>query len=164
MTMKIKIAIGLLLVVVVAVVAISLLAGGDDDKDDDPATAQDRSGGGGGVRGGGDDGDSEDAAPPLRTVAVKRSEGTNAAASVSDFAEKPKQFWLRVSAAPKQRVKGSWNVSCTGGGADQDEFEVTPPYLVQLRIPTKNAKSCVAGTFAQLSAKGAIKVTILRER
>jgi hypothetical protein len=160
MTMKIKIAIGVLLVVVVAVVAISLLAGGDD-KDDEPTTAQDRSGGGGG-----DDGDdeSEDAAPRLRTTAVKRSEGTNAAASASSFAERPKEFWLRVSAAPKQRVKGSWNVSCTGGGTDQDTFEVTPPYLVQLRIPTKNAKSCVAGTFAQLTGKGRIKVAILRER
>jgi len=164
--MKIKIAIGLLLVVVVAVVAISLLTGGDD-KDDEPTTAQEGSGGGG-ADDHGDDGDdddeSEDGAPRLRTTAVKRSEGTNAAASASSFAEQPKEFWLRVSAAPKQRVKGTWNVSCAGGGTDQDTFEVTPPYLVQLRIPTKNAKSCVAGTFAQLTAKGRIKVAILRER
>jgi hypothetical protein len=159
--MKLKLALGLLLVVIVAVVAISLLTGGDD-KNDAPTTAQERSGGGGGDNGGG--AESDGAAARLRTTAVKRSEGRNAAASTSDFAEKPKQFWLRVSAAPKQSVKGSWNVSCAGGGKDEDTFVVTPPQLMQLRIPTKNAASCVAGAFAQLSGTGRIKLAILRER
>ena len=69
-----------------------------------------------------------------------------------------------MSAAPKQKVKGSWNVVCAGGGTDTDTFEVTPPHLMQLRVPEKNAKSCVAGASAQLSGEGRLKVSVLRDR
>jgi hypothetical protein len=44
-----------------------------------------------------------------------------------------------------------------------DTFTATPPYLLKLPIPRKNA-SCVAGASAQLSGKGRLKVAILRER
>ena len=154
--MKIKIAIGALLLVVVLVVAITLLTGGDDE-DDEPTTAQEGSGGGDDDDDG--NGDDEDAAPLLKTLDVKRAEGKSAVVAPAGFTEKPKEFWLRVSAAPKQKVKGSWNVSCAGGGTDMDTFEVTPPHLMQLRVPTKNARSCVAGASAQLSGEGRLKVS-----
>ena len=68
-----------------------------------------------------------------------------------------------MSAAPKQVVKGSWNVSCAGGGNDLDTFEVTPPALLKLRVPTKNATSCIAGASAQLKGEGRLKLAILRD-
>ena len=165
--MKIKIALGVLLVVVLAVVAVSLLTGGDDE-DDEPTTAREQAGGGdgGGDDNGGGDDESDDAEPQLRTLAVNRSEGKNATTAVaSPSVEKPKEFWLRVSAAPKQRVKGSWNVACSGGGgAELDTFEVTPPHLMKLRLPTKNPKSCIAGGSVQLTGEGRVKLAVLRER
>ena len=161
--MKIKLAIGVLLLVVVLVVAITLLTVGDDE-DDGPTTAQERSGGGGDDDDDGDEGDDGDA-PSLRTVAVERAEGKNAVvAAASPQEEQPKEFWLRVSAAPKQRVKGSWNIDCRPKGNSLDTYDVTPPHEMKLTIPTKNAKSCIAGATAQLSGEGRVRVTILRDR
>ena len=80
------------------------------------------------------------------------------------FTEKPKELWMRISAAPKQPVTGSWNISCTGGKIDMDDFTVTPPHLEQLRLPAKNATSCVASASGQLSDKGRLKIAILRDR
>jgi len=158
MSSKIKILIGVLLVVVLVVLAIVLLTGGDDDGSSTGATnGEQRDGGDGG------DGDS-DSPPPLRTVSMKRSEGPNATAAAGGIIDKPRGIYLRVSAAPKQEVKGSWNVSCGGGSTDMDAFTAKPPYLLKLRIPRKNADSCVAGASAQLSGEGRLKVAILRER
>jgi hypothetical protein len=162
--MRIKVAIGVLLVLVLVFLAISLLTGGDDE-DDDATTAQEERSGGGGDDGDDDDGNGDDAAPRLRTLATERAEGPNAVVAVAaDSTEKPREFWLRVSAAPKQVVKGSWNVSCTGGGNDLESFEVTPPHLMKLTVPTKNAASCIAGASAQLKDEGRLKLAILRDR
>ena len=160
MSSKIKILIGVLLVVVLVVLAIVLLTGGDDDGSSTGATnGEQRDGGDGG------DGESDsDSPPPLRTVSMKRSEGPNATAAAGGIIDKPTGIYLRVSAAPKQEVKGSWNVSCGGGSTDMDAFTAKPPYLLKLRIPRKNADSCVAGASAQLSGEGRLKVAILRER
>lgn len=111
----------------------------------------------------GDDHDSG-SPPPLRTVAVERGEGKNAAVSASSPSiERPKQIWLRVSAAPKQEVTGTWNVSCGSGNVADDSFRVTPPHLMQLAVPDENA-SCIVGTAAQLKGTGRLKLAILRER
>lgn len=155
--MKLKIAIGAVLLVLLIVLAVVVLGGGDDDDGDGSA------GSGQEARDGDDDGD--DAAPLLRTLATERAEGKNATAAVAARSTaRPREFWLRVSAAPKQVVKGSWNVSCTGGGNDIDTFEVTPPHLMKLRVPTKNATSCIAGASAQLKGEGRVKLAILRDR
>ena len=145
--MKIKLAIGILLVIVLVVVGISLLTGGDDD--DDPGTSQ-SSGKDGGD--GGDDGD--DGEPALKTVATKRGEGKYATAAVSANMQKPGEIWLRVSAAPKQEVTGTWNVSCGAGNVADDTFTVTPPDLQKLEIPGKNVTSCIAGASALMIVGG----------
>jgi hypothetical protein len=157
---RIVVAAALVVVVVLFVVAFSLLGG--DDGDDD--RAGDGSGSAAQESGGGDDGDSGDDAPRLKTLATKRAEGMNATVAVAGEATaRPREFWLRVSAAPKQVVKGSWNVSCAGGGNDLDTYEVTPPALLKLRVPTKNARSCIAGASGQLKGEGRVKLAILRD-
>jgi len=159
MSSKIKILIGVVLVVVLTVVAVVLLTGGDDDGGDGTSAKSEKSGGGG------DGGDGSDAGPSLRTVSVKRAEGTRVTAGAAAFIKKPTQIWMRISAAPKQKVTGSWNVSCAGGGGtEMDTFTVTPPYLLRLKLPRKNAKTCVGGASARIDGKGRLKVAILKPR
>ncbi len=160
MSSKIKLVVGVLLVVVLVVVAISLLTGGDGD-DDGPEAQKSGQGGGGDD---GDDAGASGGASALRTVATKRGEGKYATALPSANMRKPKEIWLRVSAAPKQEVTGTWNVSCGAGNVAQDTFTVTPPHLQKLEIPGKNVRSCIAGASAQLSGEGRLKVAILRDR
>ena len=165
MSSKIKILIGVVLVVVLAVVAVMLLTGGGDDGGDGTSAKSGKSGGGGG--GGGDDGggDGGDAGPSLRTVSVKRAEGTRVTAGAAAFIKEPTQIWMRISAAPKQKVTGSWNVSCAGGGGtEMATFTVTPPYLLRLKLPRNNAKTCVGGASARIDGKGRLKVAILKPR
>ena len=159
--MKLKIAIAAVLLVLLIVLAVVVLGGGDDDVADDPATAE-REGGEDGEDG--DDGDDGDDAPKLRTLATKRAEGMNATVAVAARStQRPREFWLRVSAAPKQVVKGSWNVDCAGGGNALETYEVTPPALLKLRVPRKNATSCIAGASGQLKGEGRVKLSILRD-
>ncbi len=156
MSSKLKIVIGGVLVVVLAVVAVMLLTGGDDDGANGTSASREESGGGS---------DGADSGPSLRTVAVKRAEGTRVTAAAAAFIKKPTQIWMRISAAPKQKVTGSWNVSCAGGGGtEMNTFTVTPPYLLRLKLPRKNAKTCVGGASARIDGKGRLKVAILKPR
>ena len=152
-------AIAAVTIVVIVIVSIVILNGTDED-DDSPAVAQEQGSGAG-------DEDSEESGepPPLRTVAVERGEGTDAtAAAASPSMESPKEIWLRVSAAPKQEVTGSWNVSCGSGNVAMDTFTVTPPHVMKLEIPGNDPESCIAGSSAQLKDAGRLKLTILRDR
>ena len=152
-------------VVVLVVVMMVILNNTEDDEDDSPAIAREE--GGGADDGSGEDhgGEDDGAPPPLRTVAVERGEGKDATVSAaSPSLEKPKEIWLRVSAAPKQEVNGSWNVSCGSGNVAMDTFTVTPPHVMKLEVPGKNPESCIAGSSAQLKDAGRVKLTILRDR
>lgn len=153
---RIKVVVGVILVVVLVLIAVGLLTGGDDDNGSPSGTSAEHGGGGDG--GGGSD------EPRLRTVSSKRSQGKNATAATSGIIERPKEIWLRVSAAPKQGVTGQWNVSCGAGATDSDTFTVKPPHTMKLRIPGKSAKSCIAGASAQLDHTGRLKLTVLRDR
>ena len=146
---------GVGLVVVLVFVGVIVLTG-DDDKSGSAQTEQ-RDGDGGGDGG-------SDSEPDLRTVASKRSDGKNAVAAASASMEKPAEIWMRLSAAPKQEVRGQWNVSCGPGNVRMDTFTVTPPHLEKLPIPSKSAPSCIAGVNVQLSGQGRLKVAILRDR
>ena len=153
-------ALAALTVVVIVVVGIIILNGTKDDDDDSPAVAQEEASGGSD-----DDGEDSGAPPLLRTVAVERGEGKNATvAAASPSLEQPKEIWLRVSAAPKQEVNGSWNVSCGKGNVAMDTFKVTPPHMMKLEIPGDDPESCIVGSNAQLKKTGRLKLTILRDR
>ena len=146
--------------VVVLVVVMMLILNNTENEDDSPAIAREE-----GSAGSDDDGGDSGEPPPLRTVAVERGEGRDAtAAAASPSMESPKEIWLRVSAAPKQQVTGSWNVSCGSGNVAMDTFTVTPPHVMKLEIPGNNPESCIAGSSAQLKDAGRLKLTILRDR
>jgi hypothetical protein len=156
--MRIKIAIGVVLVAVLVVIAVVLLSGGDDDagKSSTPAA---RNGGSGG---GGPSGTASQ--PPLRTIMTKRASGLHATLAAGALLTAPGEIWMRVSAAPKQEVKGTWNVTCGKLGTSMDTFAVTPPSIIRLELPGPKPKSCAVGSSAQLSGKGRLKVAILRDR
>ncbi len=148
-------ALGAISVVALVVVGIVIINGTQEDDSATSAKTEQV-----GESGGGDD----DSPPPLRTVAIDRGEGKNAtAAAASPSIENPQEIWLRVSAAPKQEVTGSWNVSCGSGNVTMDTFTVTPPHIMKLKLPGKTA-SCIAGSSAQLSDTGRLKLAILRDR
>jgi hypothetical protein len=156
MSSRIKVVVGVILVVVLVLIAVGLLTGGGDDDNGSTSDTSAEHGGGDGGGGGSE--------PRLRTVSSKRSQGKNATAATSGIIERPKEIWLRVSAAPKQGVTGQWNVSCGAGATDSDTFTVKPPHTMKLRIPGKSAKSCIAGASAQLDHTGRLKLTVLRDR
>lgn len=140
------------------VMGIVILNGTDEDDDSPTSGTTERDG----DSSSGGDSESE---PALKTVAIERGEGKNATAAVaSPSMERPKEIWLRVSAAPKQEVSGQWNVSCGKGNVADETFTVTPPTELKLAVPRKNAPSCIAGASAQLDGEGRLKLTILRDR
>jgi hypothetical protein len=150
-------ALGAISVVVLVVVGLIIVNG---TKEERPSSAERTEQAGAAA---GDDRDSG-SPPALRTVAVERGEGMDAAVSASSPSiERPGQIWLRVSAAPKQEVSGTWNVSCGSGNVADDTFTVTPPHLMRLEVPDENA-SCIAAAAAQLDGEGRLKLAILRER
>ena len=156
--MKLKIVIGLV-VVVLAVVAVVLLTGattttrrsrpGDTPAKPDgqvgrrrtPTTSDATT-------------DADDDEPELRTVAVKRSAGKDAAVNVGALMRKPEEIWLRVSSAPKQKVTVNWTLACGVGATAQGDYDVTPPDTRQLELPKKNPKTCVASASTQIDGKG----------
>ncbi len=160
---KLGIAAALAVVSVVFLVVMGIvILNGTDENDDSSTSAKTEQGDGDG--GGGDDDDDGEDKPDLKTVALERGEGKNATAAVaSPSMERPEEIVLRVSAAPKQEVIGTWNVSCGSGNVSDDAFTVTPPHEIKLKIPKQDA-SCIAGASGQLDKTGRLKLTILRDR
>jgi hypothetical protein len=157
---KIKIVIGVALGAVLIVLAIGLLSIGGDDDVSKPGTPAAKDGG----SGGGNEPSSTGAQPALRTIMTKRASGPHATLAAGALMTAPNEIWLRVSAAPKQQVKGNWNVTCGKLGTSTDTFSVTPPAIMKLELPGPNPKACAVGSSAQLSGAGRLKVAILRDR
>jgi hypothetical protein len=162
-SLKIKVVAGVVLVAVVAVVAVVLLtAGGDDQKTASDAgktsSAAKQKGAGTGASGG------ASSAPSLRTFATDAATGPVVSVQADGLVRRPREIWLRVSAAPKQPVGVSWALSCGAGASGLDNYTVTPPDIRQLKVPKKNAKICTVSVSARLSGKGRLKVALLRDR
>ena len=157
---KIKIVLGVIVVVVLAVVAVSLLTGGDDDDTsagDKSAKSADKKVPAGDESAAGDE-------PALKTVAVKRSTGKDAAVNVGGIMSKPKAVYLRVSSAPKQKVTVNWTLACGVGATAQGDYDVTPPDTRQLKLPKKSPKTCVASASSQIDGNGRLKLAVMRDR
>ena len=167
--MKLKIVIGIV-VVALAVVGVVLLTGGDDNdtstkaknepsKSDAKPTGSDSNSG--------SDSDSDAGSgdvPALRTLAVKRAEGKDAAVTVGSLIRSPKEVWLRVSSAPKQKVTINWTLACGGDATAQGDYDVTPPDTRQIEIPGKNPKTCSASASTQIDGDGRVKLAVMRDR
>jgi hypothetical protein len=162
--MRVRIIIGVAVVIVLAVVGVVLLTGGDDDtttkaknkssKSDDTSSGKDSS----------SDSSSSDG-PALRTVAVKRAKGKEASVAVSSpLMRKPGAIYLRVSSAPKQKIRVNWTLACGVGATAQAFYEVTPPDTRQLELPKKHPKICIASASTQIDGDGRVKLAVMRDR
>jgi hypothetical protein len=161
---KVKIVIGVVVVVVLAVVAVKLLTGDDDDKSKSAGDKTTKSAKKGDKKvPAGDESTASDESA-LKTVAVKKSTGKNAAVNVGGIMSKPGAVYLRVSAAPKQKVTVNWTLACGVGATAQGDYEATPPDTRELKLPKKNPKTCVASASSQIDGNGRLKLTILRDR
>jgi len=162
---KIKIVIGVVVVVVLAVVAVMLLTGGDDEesKSDGDKTAKSADKGDKKSSDSSDDSGSS-GEPALKTVAVKKSTGKDAAVNVGGIMRKPGAVYLRVSSAPKQKVTVNWTLACGVGATAQGDYEVTPPDTRELKLPKKNPKTCVASASSQIDGNGRLKLAVMRDR
>jgi hypothetical protein len=161
---KVKIVIGVVLVAVLAVVAVVLLTGGDDNKSKSAGGKSSKSADKGGSKSGSGSDGGTSGEPAMKTLAVKRSQGKNAAVNVGDIMHKPGAVYLRVSAAPKQKVTVNWTLACGVGATAQGDYDATPPDTRELELPKKNAKTCVASASSQIDGNGRLKLTILRDR
>ncbi len=167
---KIKLVVGVAVVVVLAIVAVTLLTGGDDDEPKSAGNGTTKSADKSDKKS--SDSDSDDSGsdsddgdePALRTVAVERAEGKDAAVNVGDIMRKPGEIWLRVSSAPKQKVTVNWTLACGTGATAQGDYEATPPDTRQLELPKKNPKTCVASASSQIDGNGRLKLAVMRDR
>ncbi len=160
---KLKIIIPIIVVVVLAVVVVSLLTGGDDNDDsksasNEPSKSDDKPSGS-------DSDSSSDDEPALRTVAVKRATGSDASVAVSSpLLRKPGEIHLRVSSAPKQKVRVNWTLACGVGATATSFYDAETPDTRQLELPKRRPKICIASTSTQIDGEGRVKLTILRDR
>ena len=162
--MKLKILIGVV-VIALAVVAVIKFTGGDDDSSksgDTSAKSSDARDKDDSKADSDSDADAGDE-PALRTAAVKRAKGRDAAVTVGALVRKPDEIWLRVSSAPKQKVTVNWTLACGVGATAQGDYDVTPPDTRQLELPKKNPKTCVASASTQIG-KGRVKLAVMRDR
>ena len=173
MSPKTKVIILFVVVEVLFVIAVVVLSGCGGDDDESPNARTTTSGKTTGTAKKGDDKPAEktggatadtDDMPALRTFASGRAEGLKASATANGLVRRPKELWLRVSAAPKQKVRVSYNLTCGTGKNGGGDFIVTPPDIRQIKLPEKNPKVCPVGVAAQLDGKGRLKVALLRDR
>jgi hypothetical protein len=166
--MKLKIVIGLV-VVVLAVVGVVLLTGGDDDDTSTKAKTQTSKSkdkpSGSTSDADADAGAGAGAEPALHTVAVKRAEGSNASVAVSSpLLRKPGKIYIRVSSAPKQKLRVNWTLACGVGATGTSFYEATPPDTRQLELPKKSPKFCIASASTQIDGSGRVKVAVMTDR
>lgn len=161
--MKVKIGIGVV-VVVLAVVAVVLLTGGDDNKSKSAGDKSSKSADKGAKKSGSGSDSGAGTEPALKTVAVKKSSGKNAAVNVGGIMRKPGAVYLRVSSAPKQKVTVNWTLACGIGATAQGDYEATPPDTRELELPKKNPKTCVASASSQIDGNGRLKIAVMRDR
>jgi hypothetical protein len=162
-SIKIKIVAGVVLVAVLAVVAVVLLTGGDDEqqaarKGSSTASGGTSKGSGAGATGG------ASAGPSLRTFASDSATGPVVSVQADGRVSRPRELWLRVSAAPKQPVSVAWSFTCGSAASGLGQYTVTPPDLRQLKVLKKSPRVCAGSVSARLSGKGRLKVALLRDR
>jgi hypothetical protein len=101
-----------------------------------------------------------------QTIGVARATGKHARAASEGIARRPLAVAVRTSAAPKQRVKVSWGLSCpkTDGGTDKGTggtYVTSPPNVRPLELPRRAIAFCAVHAEAQLTGSGRAKVTLL---
>ena len=82
----------------------------------------------------------------------------------SPLIRKPSGIYLRVSSAPKQKVRVNWTLACGVGATATSFYEAEPPDTRQLELPRKNPKICIASASTQIDGDGRVKIAVMRDR
>jgi hypothetical protein len=97
-------------------------------------------------------------------VGQKSARGLHASAVASVTAPGPGGLAVRVTAAPRQRVRGSWTVSCrqgTSSSRDADDFAGRAPLTVATRPFGSPGDTCTVVGVGTLTGSGHVKVELL---
>jgi hypothetical protein len=97
-----------------------------------------------------------------RTVKFGRchNSGKHASCASTGTVKNPLSIKFHVLAAPVQRVRGSWSVTCTKGkrkGHRQGRVRGLAPQKLMLGLPFPGADSCSVTASAQLRRRGALR-------
>jgi len=97
-------------------------------------------------------------------IAQGSARGPHASAVVSATAAGPGTMVVRVTAAPEQRVSGSWALTCrqsTSSSRDADDFAGRAPLAVAVRPFGSPGDTCTVVGTAKLARSGRVKVELL---
>ena len=97
-------------------------------------------------------------------VAHRSAQGARASAVASATVAGPGSMVVRVTAAPKQRVSGSWALTCrqsTSSSRDADDFAGRAPLTVAIRPFGSPGDSCTVVGTARLVRSGHVEVELL---
>jgi hypothetical protein len=96
-------------------------------------------------------------------LAQRAAKGRHASALAS-VTSGPGAAAVRVTSAPRQRVSGSWAVSCrqsTATSRDAEDFAGRVPLEVQVRPFGSPGDTCILVATAKLAQSGHVKVELL---
>lgn len=120
----------------------------------------------------GADGEPAGGAPETKRVEIngERTSGRRAKATAKGIVERPASIAIRVSAAPRQRVKVSWGLSCPKTATGEDDSSPGGTYTTTkaadraLPLPKRTIAFCAVRAQAQLTRSGRVKVAIVGRR
>ena len=104
-------------------------------------------------------------ASPLRVIASERASGSRVIVVAAASASRPAGLALRVGSRPPQRVRGQWLVTCQRAGRSRSTrgtFDGPTTLRRSLRMPYSRPRRCRVSASAQLTARGRIRLTLLR--
>jgi hypothetical protein len=99
---------------------------------------------------------------PVKVVARKSATGKRASATPSYKFSLLKDLSVHVEAAPAQRVKGGWVVTCTGEGnyRDSADFAGRTPLDVPVTYTDQPVLTCEFVAVATLARSGRVRIEL----
>jgi len=92
-----------------------------------------------------------------KTFAACSASGADAICDAGGTVNHPYSLWLHVRAQPKQRVTGTWNVTCRKGSKSDDKsgsFSGKTVLLRRMKMGYRHPAQCIASADAQLTTSG----------
>ena len=92
-----------------------------------------------------------------KTIASCTASGGLTGCYAAGNANHPRSLWLHVSAKPRQKVSGTWRVTCSKGldsGSKSGRFRGKSTVTRRLPMSYKHPEFCVVNANAQLSKAG----------
>lgn len=104
-------------------------------------------------------------APALRVITSEAASGSRVVVVAAGSASRPGGLALRVGSRPRQRVRGQWLVTCRRSGRSRTTrgtFDGRTTLRRTLRMGYAKPRRCRVSASAQLTARGRIRLTLLR--